>query len=66
MNCIHCEKEMKVVSMLGDMYGMNVYLEKKSKRLLGSTKRSPVDCYVCTQCGYVELKAQKPQVFDEV
>ena len=66
MRCIHCESEMKVVSMVGDMYGMNVYLENNRKHIFDSVKRSPVECYVCTQCGYVELKAQKPKVFDEI
>lgn len=63
MNCIRCEKEMKKVTMSGDISGMPVYLKHKEKGILGAEKTSSVECYVCTKCGHIELIATKPEVF---
>lgn len=54
---------MKKVTMAGDTFGTSVYLKHKEKGILGAEKTSPVECYVCTKCGHIELIATKPEVF---
>jgi len=57
MNCLRCKKEMIRASLKGDGVGTNVYLANKKKGLFETEKRSAVSCYVCPDCGYVELNA---------
>ncbi|MBD5134434.1 MAG: hypothetical protein HDT39_00515 [Lachnospiraceae bacterium] len=64
MECIKCNTNMKSVTMYGGV--MPVYLEFKKKGILETEKRSMVECYVCPQCGYIELKAKNPEVFKEI
>ena len=41
----------------GDAVGTVVYLTTKKEGLFETPKNSSVSCYVCPQCGYIELKA---------
>ena len=56
MECIHCKSEMKKAKMFAGTGGTPI-IEGETKNILETTERSTVECYVCTQCGYVELKA---------
>ena len=66
MKCIRCDKEMKLVTMTGDVYGTPISLSYKKKGIFETRKDSRLECYVCTQCGYVELKAENPKIFEIV
>ena len=65
MNCLRCNNEMKIAVLTGDALGTPAWLHYKKKGIFETEKRSAVDCYVCTKCGYVELKAKTPEVFSE-
>ena len=66
MDCLRCKNTMKLVSACGDTFGIPIYLKYKKKGILELEKTSQVDAYVCTKCGYVELKAVAPDVFLDV
>ena len=57
---------MKSVKMHGDAMGTPGYLTHKKQGIFEIEKRSFVECFVCAQCGYVELKAVNPEVFKEI
>ena len=57
MECLRCKKEMIQANLKGDVMGMNVYLANKKKGIFETEKRSSVTCFVCPDCGYVELNA---------
>ena len=38
-----------------------VHLWKKENGVFSSTKKSAVKVYVCPECGYIELKADRPK-----
>lgn len=61
MECIKCKEVMYKAHLVGDVSGLDVWLRNKKKGILETEKRSPVSCYVCPACGYVELNADKPQ-----
>jgi len=41
--------------------GIGAYLTNKKKGILESEKQSTVTCYVCPECGYIELYADEPK-----
>lgn len=57
MECLRCKKEMIQANLKGDAMGMDVYLANKKKGIFETEKRSSVTCFVCPDCGYVELNA---------
>lgn len=57
MNCLRCNEEMIRASLKGDAVGTVVYLANKKKGIFETEKKSSVSCYVCPNCGYVELNA---------
>ena len=60
MNCVKCECEM----IQAELTGNNIYpliLKNKRNGILDSEKRTDVICYVCPECGYIELYAKDPQ-----
>lgn len=61
MECMKCKTEMIIATLKADSLGVGAYLTKKKKGIFESEKRSSVTCYVCPQCGYIELNADKPQ-----
>lgn len=63
MQCFKCKADMKVVKLIGDVTGMPVYIANKKKGILNPETRSNVECFVCPQCGYIELKAEQPDLF---
>ncbi len=61
MECIKCKGVMYKANLAGDVSGVNVWLHNKKNGIFETEKRSSVSCYVCPNCGYVELNADKPQ-----
>lgn len=62
MECLKCKTTMFDAQIKGDLYGLGLYLTNKKKGLLESEKRTAISCFVCPNCGYIELKAETPQV----
>lgn len=59
MKCIKCETEIiKSRLSTGMAY---VYAANKKKGAFEKEKRSPVSCFVCPKCGYIELYADCPK-----
>ncbi|MGL5352654.1 MAG: hypothetical protein ACRDA5_04935 [Clostridium sp.] len=59
--CLRCNTEMKVADLgVGGAYAL---LEQRKKGF--QSKVCGVDAYVCPNCGYVELVAEKPEIFNE-
>jgi hypothetical protein len=42
-------------------FGTQIYVSIKEKGILGSEKTSSIECFVCVDCGKVELWAQTPE-----
>lgn len=61
MECIKCKANMFKATLAGGVHGISVYLKNKKKGLFESERQSTVSCFVCSQCGYVELHADDPQ-----
>lgn len=61
MQCLKCKTEMITANLSGDAVGIPIYLSKKKETFLGGEKRTSVSCYVCPECGYIELNADKPK-----
>lgn len=61
MECLRCNAEMFTAKLCGDMAGTGMYLKNKKKGMFESEKTSAVTCYVCPECGYVELRADDPK-----
>ena len=62
MKCIHCDTEMITANMdTGITVGSYFYLWNKEKGIFNSRKTSAIKVYVCPECGYVELRAEKPK-----
>jgi len=47
--------------LAADQSGIGVYLTNKKKGWFESEKNSGVTCFVCPNCGYIELKANNPE-----
>lgn len=65
MVCLRCKKELFdariLVGGIDFAGGYEVILaEKNKKKLLQVEKRCAVLCYVCPQCGHIELLADDP------
>lgn len=56
--CAKCGNDM----VIGALMHSGVWAVK-GKGLFAETQRSPLSCYVCSECGYCELYAVKPEVF---
>ncbi|GAA0863905.1 hypothetical protein [Paraclostridium tenue] len=63
MECKKCKIEMKKVNFGTGVYGIKPYIWYKKKGILELEKRSSVSCYVCTECGHIELLADEPKKF---
>ncbi|MBQ7944975.1 MAG: hypothetical protein IJ326_13060 [Lachnospiraceae bacterium] len=61
MECLRCKEEMFNAKLCGDAYGTGLFLRSKKKGMFEMAKDSTVSCYVCPECGYVELKADEPK-----
>ncbi len=60
MKCVKCECEM----IQAELTGNNIYplfLKNKRNGIIDSEKRADVICYVCPECGYIELYAKDPK-----
>ena len=52
---------MITAKLCGDVSGMSVRLTNKKKGVFETEHISTVSCFVCTKCGYVELKTDNPK-----
>ena len=60
MRCSKCNEEMFNATLTGNaLYPL--ILSNKKKGILEPEKRCYVLCYVCPECGYIELYAEKPK-----
>ena len=60
MRCNKCNEEMFNATLTGNtLYPL--ILSNKKKGILEPEKRCYVLCYVCPECGYIELYAEKPK-----
>lgn len=63
MKCIHCDTEMITANMETEIPSGSVFfLWNKKKGILNPMRKSPVIVYVCPECGYIELRADKPKI----
>ena len=60
MKCCKCNTEMYKANLTGNtLYSLILTQPKKS--VWESEKRCGTVCYVCPDCGYIELYAEKPK-----
>ena len=60
VKCVKCDSEMIQAVLTGN----NIYplfLKNKRNGIIDSEKRADVICYVCPECGYIELYAKDPK-----
>ena len=55
-----CETEMFEANLAGAYY-VPVCLTNKKQKLFDTEKRGNVNCFVCPECGYIELQAVDPK-----
>ena len=60
MKCDRCELEMFKAKMVGAQF-VEILLANKKKGVFETEKRSTVSCYVCPECGHIELVADDPK-----
>ncbi len=60
MKCERCEIEMFKAKMVGAQF-VEILLTNKKKGVFETEKRSTVSCYVCPECGHIELIANDPK-----
>ncbi len=64
MKCGRCEAEMYQAKLDAKIVGaqlVEILLVNRKKGLFSSEKRSAVSCYVCPECGHIELFADDPK-----
>lgn len=61
MECMKCKAVMFQARLCGNEHRVGVWLLNKKKGLFESEKRSGVTCFVCPDCGYIELQADDPK-----
>lgn len=54
MECIKCKNEMTKANL---MTIGGIAVETKTNSIFETPERSSVEVYVCSKCGYIELKA---------
>ena len=60
MRCTKCDTEMFNAKLTGNtLYPL--ILTNKKKGMFEPEKRCNVLCYVCPECGYIELYAENPK-----
>ena len=60
MRCTKCDTEMFNAKLIGNaLYPL--ILTNKKEGLFKVEKRCNALCYVCPECGYIELYAEKPK-----
>lgn len=60
MKCDRCGVEMFKTKMVGAQF-VEIQLINRKKGFFESEKRSTVSCYVCPECGHMELTADHPK-----
>lgn len=61
MECLKCKSEMFTAKLNTDLYDTGAYLSNKKKGLFKHEKTCGITCFVCPECGYIELKADNPK-----
>ena len=61
MKCDRCEVEMYSAKIVGGMPRDEILLINKKKGIFESEKWSRISCYVCPECGHIELIANDPK-----
>ena len=61
MECAKCKGKMITAKLSGDTYGIGLELTNKKGGIFETEHKSSVSCFVCTECGYIELKANNPK-----
>jgi len=59
MKCERCRAELFKARMVGAQL-VEILLVNKKKGVFEQEKRSTVSCYVCPECGHIELIADHP------
>ncbi len=60
MKCSKCDAEMFQAKLMANTV-YPLILSNKKKGILEPEKRCGVLCYVCPDCGYIELYAENPK-----
>jgi rubrerythrin len=60
MECIKCKNEMTRAKLF--MFG-GMEIQSETKSVFETPETSPVEVYVCSKCGYIELKATNHKKF---
>ncbi|MBQ7936908.1 MAG: hypothetical protein IJ283_00190 [Oscillospiraceae bacterium] len=60
MECIKCKNEMTKAKLF--TFG-GIEIESETKSIFETPERSAVEVYVCSKCGYIELKAKDHKKF---
>ena len=60
MECIKCKNEMTKTKLFA--FG-GIEIESETKSIFETPERSAVEVYVCSKCGYIELKAKDHKKF---
>ena len=60
MICMKCKAEMFEANLVG-AYFVPLSLTNKKQKLLDTEKRANAKCFVCPECGYIELQAIDPK-----
>ena len=61
MDCPKCKTEMKEARISAAVGGV-LNVANPKRKLLDGNKTAGVDCFGCSNCGYIELYAQNPKV----
>ncbi len=59
MKCIKCDTQMFKADLTEGLFSL--MLRNKKKGVFETEKQSYVSCYVCENCGYIELYANNPK-----
>lgn len=63
MKCEKCDTEMVLAELFGAGYPSSIFVRAKKKGFFDTEKRSGVKCFVCPECGKIELYAEEPKKF---
>ena len=61
MKCEKCGTEMVLAEMIGEGFPSFMFVRTKKKGFFETEKKSAVKCFVCPDCGKIELYAEDPK-----
>ncbi|MBQ8966162.1 hypothetical protein [Ruminococcus sp.] len=59
LKCLRCGEEMVTAELLMYLASQPV-VQRTRKGVLSAPVQSATQCYVCRNCGYIELRAKEP------